>query len=91
MAIIPCVLTTSEHEQSANMDATADVTITIADADMVTMAESTDDGMQGFMGGKLKIKETMGDAQLRTLVAELSSITGRIGRTPRPTRTPGTT
>jgi len=41
----------------------ADVTITIADADMVAMAEGKLDGMQAFMGGKLKIKGNMMLAQ----------------------------
>ena len=41
----------------------ADVTITIANADMVAMAEGKLDGMQAFMGGKLKIKGNMMLAQ----------------------------
>merc|ERR1712098_339654 len=41
----------------------ADVTITMADADMVAMAEGKLDGMQAFMGGKLKIKGNMMLAQ----------------------------
>merc|ERR1711865_665934 len=41
----------------------ADVTITIADADMVAMSEGKLDGMQAFMGGKLKIKGNMMLAQ----------------------------
>merc|ERR1711976_304284 len=44
-------------------DAKADCTITIADADMVAMAEGKLDGMQAFMGGKLKIKGNMMLAQ----------------------------
>merc|ERR1739845_163312 len=44
-------------------DAKADVTITIADADMVAMAEGKLDGMQAFMAGKLKIKGNMMLAQ----------------------------
>merc|ERR1711930_1059 len=44
-------------------DAKADVTITMADADMVAMAEGKLDGMQAFMGGKLKIKGNMMLAQ----------------------------
>jgi putative sterol carrier protein len=43
--------------------AKADVTITMADADMVSMAEGKLDGMQAFMGGKLKIKGNMMLAQ----------------------------
>merc|ERR1711971_909910 len=44
-------------------DAKADVTITTADADIVSMAEGKLDGMQAFMGGKLKIKGNMMLAQ----------------------------
>merc|ERR1712224_628457 len=44
-------------------DAKADVTITLADADMMAMAEGKLDGMQAFMGGKLKIKGNMMLAQ----------------------------
>eukprot|EP00439_Symbiodinium_sp_Y106_P057983 s1207_g8.t1 len=41
----------------------ADCTITMADADFVAMAEGKLDGMQAFMGGKLKIKGNMMLAQ----------------------------
>eukprot|EP00450_Noctiluca_scintillans_P002406 CAMPEP_0194482892 /NCGR_PEP_ID=MMETSP0253-20130528/4640_1 /TAXON_ID=2966 /ORGANISM="Noctiluca scintillans" /LENGTH=112 /DNA_ID=CAMNT_0039322459 /DNA_START=58 /DNA_END=396 /DNA_ORIENTATION=+ len=41
----------------------ADCTITMADADMVAMGEGKLDGMQAFMGGKLKIKGNMMLAQ----------------------------
>mmetsp|Transcript_56861 Transcript_56861/g.90036 ORF Transcript_56861/g.90036 Transcript_56861/m.90036 type:complete len:111 (+) Transcript_56861:74-406(+) len=41
----------------------ADCTITMADADLVAMAEGKLDGMQAFMGGKLKIKGNMMLAQ----------------------------
>lgn len=41
----------------------ADCTITISDADFVAMAEGKLDGMQAFMGGKLKIKGNMMLAQ----------------------------
>ena len=41
----------------------ADVTITMADADIVAMSEGKLDGMQAFMGGKLKIKGNMMLAQ----------------------------
>merc|ERR1711874_600408 len=41
----------------------ADVTITMSDADFVAMAEGKLDGMQAFMGGKLKIKGNMMLAQ----------------------------
>jgi len=44
-------------------NSSADVTITIADADMVAMADGKLDGMQAFMGGKLKIKGNMMLAQ----------------------------
>merc|ERR1719160_457292 len=40
-----------------------DVTITMADADFVAMADGKLDGMQAFMGGKLKIKGNMMLAQ----------------------------
>ena len=40
-----------------------DCTITMADADLVAMAEGKLDGMQAFMGGKLKIKGNMMLAQ----------------------------
>ena len=39
--------------------AAEDCTITMADADLVAMAEGKLDGMQAFMGGKLKIKGNM--------------------------------
>ena len=48
----------------------ADVTITIADADMVAMAEGKLDGMQAFMGGKLKIKGNMMLAQKLQAILE---------------------
>mmetsp|Transcript_984 Transcript_984/g.1326 ORF Transcript_984/g.1326 Transcript_984/m.1326 type:complete len:110 (-) Transcript_984:18-347(-) len=41
----------------------ADVTITMADADFVAMAEGKLDGMQAFMSGKLKISGNMMLAQ----------------------------
>merc|ERR1719223_1855524 len=41
----------------------ADCTITISDADFVAMSEGKLDGMQAFMGGKLKIKGNMMLAQ----------------------------
>merc|ERR1712203_443730 len=44
-------------------DPKADVTITIADADMMAMDENKLDGMQAFMGGKLKLKGNMMLAQ----------------------------
>jgi len=44
-------------------DPKADCTITMADADFVAMAEGKLDGMQAFMGGKLKIKGNMMLAQ----------------------------
>mmetsp|Transcript_91061 Transcript_91061/g.283725 ORF Transcript_91061/g.283725 Transcript_91061/m.283725 type:complete len:112 (-) Transcript_91061:88-423(-) len=44
-------------------DPKADVTITMADADLVAMYEGKLDGMQAFMGGKLKIKGNMMLAQ----------------------------
>merc|ERR1711982_241339 len=47
----------------AGEDAKADVTITMADADMVAMGEGKLDGMQAFMSGKLKIKGNMMLAQ----------------------------
>ena len=47
----------------AGEDASADCTITIADADMVAMADGSLDGMQAFMSGKLKIKGNMMLAQ----------------------------
>jgi len=40
-----------------------DCTITMADADLMAMAEGKLDGMQAFMGGKLKIKGNMMLAQ----------------------------
>ena len=40
-----------------------DCTITMADADLVAMAQGKLDGMQAFMGGKLKIKGNMMLAQ----------------------------
>merc|ERR1712056_124619 len=41
----------------------ADVTITMAEGDFLAMAEGKLDGMQAFMGGKLKIKGNMMLAQ----------------------------
>merc|ERR1712194_977755 len=46
----------SEHEK-------ADVTLTMADADFIAMAEGKLDGMQAFMSGKLKISGNMMLAQ----------------------------
>merc|ERR1712039_657747 len=50
-------------EAKAGEDSKADCTITMADADMVAMAEGKLDGMQAFMSGKLKIKGNMMLAQ----------------------------
>mmetsp|Transcript_117928 Transcript_117928/g.165791 ORF Transcript_117928/g.165791 Transcript_117928/m.165791 type:complete len:112 (+) Transcript_117928:71-406(+) len=47
----------------AGEEGSADCTITMADADFVAMAEGKLDGMQAFMGGKLKIKGNMMLAQ----------------------------
>ena len=44
-------------------DMPKDCTITMADADLMAMAEGKLDGMQAFMGGKLKIKGNMMLAQ----------------------------
>ena len=44
-------------------DPKADCTLTIADADLMAMASGKLDGMQAFMGGKLKIKGNMMLAQ----------------------------
>merc|ERR1712187_228170 len=48
----------------------ADVTITMSDADFVAMAEGKLDGMQAFMGGKLKIKGNMMLAQKLSTIME---------------------
>jgi len=40
-------------------DAKADVTVTIAEADVKALAEKKLDPMQAFMGGKLKVKGNM--------------------------------
>merc|ERR1711920_458638 len=53
-------------------DPKADCTITMADADMVAMAEGKLDGMQAFMGGKLKIKGNMMLAQKLAGIIEAS-------------------
>merc|ERR1712004_878128 len=50
-------------DAKAGEDPKADCTITMADADMVAMAEGKLDGMQAFMSGKLKIKGNMMLAQ----------------------------
>merc|ERR1711879_465303 len=50
-------------EAKAGEDPKADCTLTLADADLVAMAEGKLDGMQAFMGGKLKIKGNMMLAQ----------------------------
>ena len=50
-------------DAKAGEDAKADCTITIADADLIAMADGKLDGMQAFMGGKLKIKGNMMLAQ----------------------------
>jgi len=47
----------------AGEESGADCTITMADADLMAMAEGKLDGMQAFMGGKLKIKGNMMLAQ----------------------------
>eukprot|EP00434_Breviolum_minutum_P045976 symbB.v1.2.041348.t1/scaffold8087.1/size7741/2 len=47
----------------AGEESSADCTITMADADLMAMAEGKLDGMQAFMGGKLKIKGNMMLAQ----------------------------
>ncbi len=44
-------------------EAKADCTITMSDADFMAMADGKLDGMQAFMGGKLKIKGNMMLAQ----------------------------
>merc|ERR1739845_140319 len=44
-------------------NASPDCTITMADADFLAMADGKLDGMQAFMGGKLKIKGNMMLAQ----------------------------
>merc|ERR1712217_270490 len=56
----------------AGEDPKADCTITMADADMVAMAEGKLDGMQAFMGGKLKIKGNMMLAQKLQGIIEAS-------------------
>merc|ERR1712232_1073964 len=48
----------------------ADVTITMSDADFIAMAEGKLDGMQAFMGGKLKIKGNMMLAQKLSTIIE---------------------
>ena len=48
---------------TSSADLPKDVTITIADADFMAMADGKLDGMQAFMGGKLKIKGNMMLAQ----------------------------
>mmetsp|Transcript_29868 Transcript_29868/g.60233 ORF Transcript_29868/g.60233 Transcript_29868/m.60233 type:complete len:112 (-) Transcript_29868:187-522(-) len=50
-------------DAKAGEDSKADVTITMADADLMAMFEGKLDGMQAFMGGKLKIKGNMMLAQ----------------------------
>ena len=52
MKLMPCVLTTSEHEWTTNMKHVTDVV-------MNAMAVNTIDGMQTFMGDTVKIKENM--------------------------------
>merc|ERR1712139_452224 len=52
---------TAEKQDDENPK--ADCTITISDADFVAMADGKLDGMQAFMGGKLKIKGNMMLAQ----------------------------
>ncbi|CAE7197047.1 SCP2 [Symbiodinium natans] len=47
-----------------------DCTIIMADADLVSMAEGKLDGMQAFMGGKLKIKGNMMLAQKLASILE---------------------
>merc|ERR1712050_433290 len=50
----------------------ADCTITMADADFMAMADGKLDGMQAFMGGKLKIKGNMMLAQKLQGIIEAS-------------------
>merc|ERR1712087_146661 len=47
-----------------------DVTLTLVDADFVAMAEGKLDGMQAFMGGKLKISGNMMLAQKLATILE---------------------
>merc|ERR1712014_256894 len=56
-------LKNGSREAKAGEDPKADCTLTLADADLVAMAEGKLDGMQAFMGGKLKIKGNMMLAQ----------------------------
>merc|ERR1711862_92568 len=51
-----------------------DVTITIADADFMAMADGKLDGMQAFMGGKLKIKGNMMLAQKLASIIEAAKV-----------------
>eukprot|EP00440_Ansanella_granifera_P049323 gb/GFBE01053439.1/.p1 GENE.gb/GFBE01053439.1/~~gb/GFBE01053439.1/.p1 ORF type:complete len:112 (+),score=53.22 gb/GFBE01053439.1/:1-336(+) len=53
-------------------DAKADCTITIADDDFIAMAEGKLDGMQAFMGGKLKVKGNMMLAQKLGPILEMA-------------------
>eukprot|EP00420_Gonyaulax_spinifera_P033828 CAMPEP_0197870222 /NCGR_PEP_ID=MMETSP1439-20131203/978_1 /TAXON_ID=66791 /ORGANISM="Gonyaulax spinifera, Strain CCMP409" /LENGTH=100 /DNA_ID=CAMNT_0043489111 /DNA_START=88 /DNA_END=386 /DNA_ORIENTATION=+ len=46
-------------DAKAGEDAKADCTITMKDDDLMAMSEGKLDGMQAFMGGKLKIKGNM--------------------------------
>ncbi|CAE7197044.1 SCP2 [Symbiodinium natans] len=54
----------------AGEESSADCTIIMADADLVSMAEGKLDGMQAFMGGKLKIKGNMMLAQKLASILE---------------------
>merc|ERR1712068_55925 len=51
-------------------EGSADCTITMADADFLAMADGKLDGMQAFMGGKLKIKGNMMLAQKLASIIE---------------------
>eukprot|EP00435_Cladocopium_sp_Y103_P061169 s423_g22.t2 len=57
----------------AGEEAGADCTITMADADLVAMAEGKLNGMQAFMGGKLKIKGNMMLAQKLQSILEAAN------------------